>query len=230
MPGICPVPTAPPPYQYAPAYGRACSKHTFSFVFMSPDPVFSMNSQNDESELVSHLEYFSDRLLRVFSHFFFVVEFHEDKDFLHPPSRENSRAIMLHVMGDACLNETLMALRDLNDFLIPRECPSRKSKAKANDLLASDFGCLEKKTFLSETERTDINQLVAHTTKRGPEVYQYPWDVWELASKCIAQCSSFLQWIEQQYSTHFLLFTAALNCRATTQKIYNALESQRRER
>jgi len=193
-----------------------------------------MNSQEDESRLVSHLEYFSDRLLRVFSHFFFVIEFQNDKDLHHPDSIKDSRALMLKVMGDACLNETLIALRDLNDFLVPRECPSRKEKggikAKANDLLASDFGYLENKTFLIPSERTDINQLVAHTTKRGPDVHQHYWDVWGLVSKCISQCSSFLQWVEQQYNTHFLLFTAALNCRVTTQKIYNALESQRRER
>jgi hypothetical protein len=192
-----------------------------------------MHSQDKDSDLVAHLEYFSDRLLRVFSHFFFVIEFQKDKDFHHPSSIEDSRALMLTVMSDACLNETLMALRDLNDFLIPRECPSRKNKggvkAKDTDLLASDFGYLENKTFLS-SERTDINQLVAHTTKRGPEVYKYQWDVWELTSKCIAQCSSFLQWVEQRHFTHSMLFTAALNCRVTTQKIYNALESQRRER
>jgi hypothetical protein len=189
-----------------------------------------MNSQEDESELVARLEYFSDRLLRVYSHFFFVIEFQEDKDFRRPASIQNSRALMLQVMGNACLNESLMALRDLNDFLVPRECPSRKkSKAKPDDLLASDFGYMENKTFLTEAERKAINQLIAHTTKHGPANDQHQWDVWELSSKCVAQCSSFLQWIEQRYSTHFLLFTAALNCRVTTQKIYQALDSQRRK-
>lgn len=188
----------------------------------------AMNSQDDECELVAHLEYFSDRLLRVFSHFFFRVEFQKDKDLHRQPSINNSRALMLHVMGEACLNESLMALRDLNDFLIPRECPSRKkSKAKPDDLLASDFGYMENKTFLTDSERKAINQLIAHTTKHGPANCQYQWDVWELVSKCISACSSFLQWIEQRYRARFLLFTAALNCRSTTQKIFDAIDRLR---
>jgi|LakMenEpi03Aug12_release.lakeMendotaPanAssembly.Ray.scaffolds.fasta_scaffold325014_2 hypothetical protein len=191
-----------------------------------------MNSQEDESTLVAHLEYFSDRLLRVFSHSFFTIEFQNDKDLRHPDSIKDCRPLMLHVIRDACLNETLIALRDIDDFLVPRECPSRnekgRTKARASDLLASDYGYLENKTFLSASERTDINQLIAHTTKRGPEVYQHNWDVWELVSKCVSQCSSFLEWVEQQYKTDFPLFTAALNCRVTTRKIYEAVSDSRR--
>lgn len=187
-----------------------------------------MDFQDDESA-ANQLEYLSDRLLRVFAHFFFVREFRHDKNFGRNPV-ENSRALILHVIGDACLDETLLALRDIDDFLLPRNDKQRQNrKARKDDLLASDFGFSENKSFLSNSEREAINKFVAHTTKQGPEVYQYSWDVWELASKCIAQCSAFLQWVENQYSlSHWLLSTAAHSCKANTQNIYAALYSERK--
>jgi len=134
-------------------------------------------------------------------------------------------AVMTYVIQSACLNDTLMAIRDIDDFLLPRSHPDRKNRrARDTDLLASDFGYCSNKSFLDETLRNSINQLIAHTTTHGPRVYEKEWDIWKLTTQCLQGCWAFLEWLEQEaMETDFHLYTAALTCRTFSTKIYNEI-------
>jgi hypothetical protein len=167
------------------------------------------------------LEYFAERLFRVYAHFFCVFEFEEDEDVRGDPGR-NDRTWSLRTIQNACSHESLIALRDLDDFLTPRT-----SKSKPDDLKASDFGYPESRGFLTISERESINKLVAHTTMVGAQSKGFRWDIWELTSKCVAQSFEFLKWAESHYGlSHFLLFTAAIGCRTKTQKIHEYVAAQ----
>jgi hypothetical protein len=178
----------------------------------------------------TRLEYFADRLNLVFSYFFCTLEFSEHEDFRGDPTK-NDRTWALQTIHEACLNTTLIALRDLDDFLMPRT-----ARSKDDDLKASDFGFPHAASFLAESERTAINKNIAHSTLSGLLARGFRWDVFEIATKGIRQAMQFLEWIEQQYLSeqdpdiNFLTWTAALGCRRKAQGIYDyiAKEVERR--
>lgn len=174
-----------------------------------------------DDELGPLLEYFAERLSRVYSHFFCALEFEEDEDARGDPGK-NDRTWALQTIQNGCTHASLIAIRDLDDFLTPRD-----SKSKPDDLKASDFGYSESRSFLTTSERVAINKLIAHTTVVGAQSQGFSWDIWELTSKCVAQSLEFLKWIESHYGlTHFILFTAALGCRTKTQKIHEYLAAE----
>lgn len=165
------------------------------------------------------LEYFAERLNRVFSLFFFRFEFREDDDLREGPGK-NDRAWALQTIGNACLHETLIALRDLDDFLTPRTARTRD-----DDLRASDFGYDQRGGFLTAGEREQIHKLVVHSTTAGAAQQDFRWDVWELTTKCVAQSTAFLQWTEHNQS-FFRVWTAAMVSRTKTRQIYDFFTRQ----
>jgi hypothetical protein len=120
------------------------------------------------------LEYFAERLNRVFAHFLCVLEFRDDEDAKGDPVK-NDRTWTLMTIQNACLHESLIAIRDLDDFLAGRD-----SKTRADDLTSSDFGDKIRRSFLSRSERKAISKLIAHTTTGGASSQGVRWDVWEL--------------------------------------------------
>lgn len=178
-----------------------------------------MNETDADDQAGAFLEYFAERLNRVFAHFFSRFEFRADEDMRGSPAK-NDRTWALHTIGNACLHETLIALRDLDDFLTPRN-----ASVRADDLRASDFGYPRGGGFLSKSEREQIHKFVVHATTTGAENQDFRWDVWELTTKCIVQSTEFLKWVEKE-KTHFRLWTAAMVSRTKTQKIYDFLAQQ----
>ena len=143
------------------------------------------------------IEHFSSRLFLVFSCFFFTVEFKKERKLLNKPGMSRRGLWILPTIHDACLNTTLMAIRDIDDFLTPRTGNSRKDDLKASDLgFKEDFG------FLGKTERGRINKLLMHSTRvaaYGNKVT--PWDIGELTSKCVSQSLYFLRWVKANYKS-----------------------------
>jgi hypothetical protein len=176
--------------------------------------------QNDESSS-ARLEYFAERLNLVFSYFFCTLEFSEDEDFAGDATK-NDRTWALQTIHEACLHTTLIALRDLDDFLTPRT-----ARSKEDDLKASDFGFPHAASFLTESERTDVNKKIVHSTLPGVHAEGFRWDVFEMATKGIRQSMQFLEWAEQHFGLeHFLPWTAAFACRRKTQAIYDYIAKQ----
>lgn len=179
------------------------------------------------------MEYFGERLNRTFAYFLCVLEFEDDEDFLADPTG-NARAWSLLTIKNACMDGTLIALRDLDDFLT-EECPPKNSKrrqAQKDDIRAFRFGYPGSHTFLTEQERTKINKLIAHTTTEGAASQGFRWDVLELVTKGVSQCHAFLKWIEEEYGlAHFNLYTAALVIRIQSAKhlAYIRSEAERRK-
>ena len=185
------------------------------------------DKQSTDEHLSPLLEYFAERLNRVYAHFFCALEFDEDEEAKGDPGR-NDRTWSLQTIQNGCSHASLIAIRDLDDFLTPRD-----SRSKPDDLKASDFGYTESRSFLTASERNSINKRIAHTTIDGARSQGFRWDIWELTSKCVAQSFEFLKWVERHYGiSHFLLFTAALGCRTKTQKIheYVAAEISKRKK
>lgn len=169
---------------------------------------------NDE-KLAREMEYLGERLNRVFSYFFFQFEFESDDDLRSDPSG-NPRSWRLETIENACLDTTLLALRDLDDFF--------RAKTKPDDLRASDFGYSGGHSFLTTTEREAINKRVAHTTTVGSASPGFRWDILELETKGISQVLEFLRWVESQYDMrYFLLRTAALPIRTHTEGFHEAV-------
>ncbi len=160
------------------------------------------------------LEYFAERLNLVFSYYFFTLEFQDDED-LHSDPGKNARAWVLETIQNACLHTTLIALRDLDDFLT-----TRTPKSKPDDLKASDFGIPGSLSFLATNEKQNINKLIAHTTVRGAQAQSFRWDIFELTTKGVSQGLEFLKRVEDLYGlAHFRLFTAAFACRVKTESM-----------
>lgn len=178
-----------------------------------------VNETDVDDRAGAFLEYFAERLNRVFAHFLCRFEFREDDDMGGDPSK-NDRTWALHTIGNACLHETLIAIRDIDDFLTPRN-----ANARADDLRASDFGFTKGGGFLSRTEREQIHKFVVHATTTGAENQDFRWDVWELTTKCVTQSVEFLQWVEGE-KPHFRLWTAAMVARTKSQKIHDFLAQQ----
>lgn len=178
------------------------------------------DKSHDDESVSAQLEYFAERLNLVFSYFFCTMEFTDDSDFTGE-SGNRDRTLALQTIRNACLNATLIALRDLDDFLSPR---TRHSKA--DDLKASDFGYATSAGFLAESERNAINKNIAHTTLPGVSGAGIRWDIFELATKGIRQATQFLEWAEKRFGKHFLSWSAALFSRRRTQEIYDYIAKQ----
>jgi len=129
------------------------------------------------------LEYFAERLNLVFSYFFCTLEFSKDDD-LSGDAGKSDRAWALQTIQNACLHTTLIALRDLDDFLTPRTTGCRP-----DDLKASDLGFRRSLSFLGKSERTAINKNIAHSTLPGAFAAGFRWKVFELAKKGISDNS-----------------------------------------
>ena len=181
----------------------------------------STKSHSDDESVSARLEYFAERLNLVFSYFFCTLEFKEDEDLSHEPGK-NDRTWALQTIQNACLHTTLIALRDLDDFLTPR---ARNSNP--DDLKACDFGFPHGSSFLTRSERNAINKNIAHSTLPGVRAVRFRWDVFELATKGIRQCMRFLEWAEKHFGLeHFLIWSAALVCHRKTQAIYNYIAKE----
>lgn len=171
-----------------------------------------MDEAKTDEQLGPLLEYFTERLNRVFAHYFFAYEFVEDSD-LHGDAATNDRAWSLQTMRNACLHETLLAIRDLDEFLSDK-------KPRTDDLRAVHFGYAGNHSFLADAERANINKLIAHTTSYGAARPTFRWDIWELTTKAIAQSHTFLRWVEEHYGLgHFVLWTAAVGARTKTERM-----------
>ena len=183
-----------------------------------------MSTQRFDDEEISHMiAFFADRLNLVFAHFFCKIEFEGDKDFSATPTLENfknARILRLCVIRSACLHATLLALRDLDDVLT-----ARKPKSKwLDDFKISDFGFPHTLKFLCKSERDSINQVIAHSTIIGSDV-SHRWDVFELATKCVRQSVTFLEWLE----THSRDPYTALYCRTGIQSTYDFVAKKLKE-
>lgn len=177
-------------------------------------------SDQTDSRLSPNLEYFTECLNLVFSYFFFTLEFEHDEALTAKPGKD-SRAWAVQTIHNACLHTTLIALRQLDEFLTPR-----RSNSRPDDLKASDFGMAKRLAFLSEQERKDVDKLIAHITLHGVQSQRLAWHVHELATKAVSQCLAFLRWIENQYGvSHFLLYTAAVACRKKTESIVKCMSA-----
>lgn len=135
----------------------------------------------------------------VFSLPFFFCEFHTELPLLKEPGIDPRGVFRLQTIRIACLCTTLMALRDLEDVLAPKE--GRKDDLKANTL--GYPGCF----FLSSEERKIINKVVMHSTAFGVNSEgrlsldgTAVLDVQELVWKGIAQGRGFLKWVMDNYS------------------------------
>lgn len=181
-----------------------------------------MNQENpSDEELSPLLEHFTERLNRVFSYFFCILEFEEDPDLQNEPSN-SSRAWRLQTIHNACLDMTLLALRDLDDIFAPRSAGARFS-----DLRASDLGYSSSGRFLTTTERKQTNELVAHTTINGAVTRRKYWDIWEMTSKGVLQSIAMLEWIEARFGpSYFLTYTASLVSRTNTTKIHEHMAAE----
>jgi len=161
--------------------------------------------EKTDAKLAPLMEHFGERLNRVFAYFFCALEFEGDDDMRADPTH-NDRAWTLQIIENACIHDTLIALRDLDDFFTPRT-----AKTKPDDLKASDFGLKTRLCFLAASEREMINKLVAHTTTVGAQTHGFRWDILELASKGVSQTLEFLKWVEKEYGLrYFYLCTAAI--------------------
>ena len=183
-----------------------------------------MSTERFDDEQISHMiAFFADRLNLVFAHFFCTIEFNSDKDFSALPTQENlkdARILGLRTIRGACLHTTLIALRDLDDVLTPR-----KPKSKfLDDFKISDFGYARTLSFLSTSERKLINQVIAHSTLIGADL-SHRWDVFELATKCVRQSVTFLEWLEKHSRDPY----TALWCRTGIQSTYDFVATKLKE-
>ena len=182
-----------------------------------------MGDKSHNDELVSaRLEFFAERLNLVFAYFFCTLEFREDEDFTGEPGK-NDRTWALKTIQNACLHTTLIALRDLDDFLTPRTPRSRQ-----DDLKASDIGFPHSAGFLAGSERTAISKNIAHSTLLGVHAVGSHWDVFELATKGIRQAMQFLEWAEKHFGSQNYAETwiNAYVCRRKTQAIYDYIAKE----
>jgi hypothetical protein len=178
-----------------------------------------------DAKLAPLLEHFGERLNRVFAYFICALEFEGDEDLRADPTH-NARAWTLQTIENACIDTSLIALRDLDDFLTPRA-----GRTKPDDIRASDFSYAGSHTFLTQSERERINKLIAHTTTVGATAQGFRWDILELATKGVSQSLEFLKWVENEYGlVHFYLYTAALVIRTRVQSQFAFITHEAKKR
>ncbi len=178
-----------------------------------------------DARLAPLVEYVGERVNRVFAYFYCALEFDGDEDLRADPAR-NDRAWSLQTIENACMDTTLIALRDLDDFLT-----GRKPETKPDDIRASDFGYSGSHSFLTKSEREKINKLIAHTTTVGVAFHGLRWDILELATKGISQSVVFLRWVEKEYGlAYFNLYTATMAIRTRIESQFESISGEAEKR
>ena len=169
----------------------------------------------DDDALTNLLGYFAERVNLVFAYFYCVIMFEDDEDLTANPF-DNGRAWGLQTIRDACLHTTLIALRDLDDVMSPRTPDTR-----GDDLRISDFGYSKRLSFLTKSERDQINKEIAHATVPGSGPTKRRWDIFELVTKGIRQSLTFMEWVQQHFaSTHPEASFSTIYFRTRTEKTY----------
>jgi hypothetical protein len=121
-----------------------------------------------EEELIRAIPLVYSRLHRGFTLYIWISR-------VHPmlrdhPDYENRRLELVSIKS-ACVESTLMSIRDLGDFFRPRTGKEHESDLRAEDY----FGFKSMGDFLSKEERDSINQHIAHLTYQP--VWQQPGEV-----------------------------------------------------
>ena len=116
-----------------------------------------------EEELIKAIPLVYSRLHRGFAMYIWITR-------VHPmlrdhPDYENRRTELISIKS-ACVESTLISIRDLDDFFRPRTQNDWDSDMRATDY----FDFKSSGAFLSQDERTSINQHIAHLT------YQPVWE------------------------------------------------------
>lgn len=187
------------------------------------------STDDTDARLTPLMEYFGERLNRTFSFFLCVLEFEDDED-MHADPTSNARAWSLQTIKNACMDTTLIALRDLDDFFTEPDLAKLKPHEK-DSIWALNFGYGGSHTFLTTSERKMINKLIAHTTTVGAASQGFRWDILELVTKGVSQCLEFLNWIENEYGfAHFNLYTAALVIRNQSRSHLTFVRSEAEKR
>lgn len=169
----------------------------------------------DDDALINFLGYFAERVNLVFSYFYCVIMFEDDEDFTAYPF-DNGRAWGLQTIRDACLHTTLIALRDLDDVMSPRT-----SKTRDDDFRLSDYGYTKRVSFLTKTEREQINKEITHATLPGSVPTKRRWDIFELATKGVHQSLAFMEWVQQHFaSTHSAASLTTIYFRTRIERTY----------
>jgi hypothetical protein len=152
-----------------------------------------MNSSPlDNEKAVALVHHFAGRLFLVFSYAFFKAEFKNELSLLQNP-KMYGRGLRIPAIHDACVNTTLMAIRDLDEFFTPH-------KSRTDDVKASDLGLGKDLKFLSKSERENINKMIMHSTTVAAYANQpIQLDVGELSSKCVSQSFYFFKWVKENY-------------------------------
>ncbi|MEP2774431.1 MAG: hypothetical protein ABJQ29_15615 [Luteolibacter sp.] len=185
--------------------------------------------EDADDRLAPLMEYFGEQMNRTLAYFLCVLEFEGDEDLNADPA-SNFRAWRLQTIKNACLDGTLMALRDLDDFFTERDLTKLRPHER-DGIRSQTFGYTGSHTFLTGEERTKINKLIAHTTTLGAASKGFQWDILELVTKGASQCLAFLKWIEEEYGlAHFNLFTAAFVIRQRSEKHLEFIRSEAEKR
>jgi hypothetical protein len=151
-------------------------------------------ADNINDRIVRYIDFFGDRSSLIFC--YHLADMEIDRVEASDAFDEDSvRAFVQHTILNGCLNASLLALRDLDDFFGSR-------RAHADDLRASDYGVSESSGFLATSERRKINKFVAHITKHGAEVDCGGWDLKELISKALSQSHAFLDVLKANHTFH----------------------------
>lgn len=174
---------------------------------------------NDPATTAERLEYFAGRFNTVWAHFFCLLEFEGDDD-IADDSLQNSRSWMLRTIQNGCLNATLLAIRDLDDFFDPRP------KQRPDDLRATDFGYRIGRGFLTPAEREDINKLIAHSTTRAAHTPARRWPIWVLADKCANACLAFLEWAQAEFGADAGCLMVVVGTRTHLNSVYTTLAKE----
>ncbi len=119
-------------------------------------------------------------------------------------ARFSDQTIAIVTIKNACVESTLISVRDIDDFFRPRSANSRDS-----DLRSTDFdGYQSPGPFLSNPERDSINQWVAHltyqpvwtgTTGIAPESAQ-TWDTAQFVGRAAHAVFGFLDHVVRELS------------------------------
>jgi hypothetical protein len=184
-----------------------------------------MESSYPQPALVSTLVcQFGERLLLVFSHPLFLLEFRDDFNPLlaYEVRPDFRRLYTVPGIDSACLFTTLKALCDMDKMLTPR-------RKKSDRLRASDLGYPEALPFLSRAERKTINSLTAQGGFPPGSGATTGVDVADLMGRGVDQGLRFLAWIKDTYRnrTHSHARTAADTYIRTANAIIAQLEDFR---
>ncbi len=117
---------------------------------------------------------------------------------LNPSLATGDRRITLR---NATLESSLMSIRDLDDFFLS------SSRARSDDMIASDYGFPAGRHFLKQRERMAINKKLAHLTYQSTiELQQDPlkrnprtWNNAEMVNRAANRLLEFLDHLESSF-------------------------------